>query len=72
MKKSTIITVVSALVGMAQAACWSSVMGYDCCQSCDVAYEDATGKWGVENNNWCGIDTEKCNGVSCWSLPGNF
>jgi Cellulose or protein binding domain./CotH protein. len=46
-------------------------MGYDCCQSCDVVYEDASGKWGVENNKWCGIDKTKCNesNAACWSLP---
>jgi len=71
MKKYIIISVVPYLLGMAKAACWSSVIGYDCCKSCEVTYEDADGKWGVENNNWCGIDDDKCNGNgnSCWSLP---
>jgi len=73
MKKYIIISVVPFLVGMAQAACWSSVKGYDCCQTCKVTYEDADGKWGVENNKWCGIDNNKCNengnNSSCWSLP---
>jgi len=26
-----------------------------CCQGCNVIEEDASGKWGVENNQWCGI-----------------
>jgi len=73
MKKYAIISIVSALVGMAQAECWSSVMGYKCCQSCNVTYEDNDGKWGVEGNEWCGIDNDKCFGnqsnASCWSLP---
>ncbi|OUM62138.1 Non-catalytic module family DOC2, partial [Piromyces sp. E2] len=42
-------------------ACWSTGLGYNCCQSCiAVAYEDNDGKWGVENNNWCGIP-KNCN-----------
>jgi len=72
MKKYTIITIVSSIVGMAQAACWASSKGYKCCQKCEVAYEDSDGKWGVENNDWCGIDDSVCNPnqSTCWSLPG--
>ncbi|ORX61237.1 hypothetical protein BCR36DRAFT_341733 [Piromyces finnis] len=73
MRKYTIISVVSALVGMAQAACWSSAIGYKCCQKCDIVTEDNSGKWGIENNEWCGIDDSVCNNnssnASCWSLP---
>lgn len=31
--------------------------GYNCCSNnnCNVVYQDGTGNWGVENNNWCGI-----------------
>ena len=36
-------------------SCWSSALGYPCCQSCNVVYQDNDGKWGVENDNWCGI-----------------
>jgi len=30
-------------------------MGYKCCNACNVILKDETGKWGVENNEWCGI-----------------
>ncbi|ORX61220.1 hypothetical protein BCR36DRAFT_401425 [Piromyces finnis] len=35
--------------------CWTSPLGYECCDSCDVIYEDNNGQWGVKNNKWCGI-----------------
>jgi len=35
-------------------------LGYSCCEGCKVAYTDETGKWGVENNQWCGIPDD-CN-----------
>jgi len=47
-----------AFVGEAIAACSHAEKdGYSCCNSCQVVYEDASGKWGYENDNWCGIDT---------------
>ena len=30
-------------------------LGYKCCKGCNVVLRDGTGKWGVENNQWCGI-----------------
>ena len=71
MNKFTIISILSSVVGMAQAACWANSLGYNCCKSCNVVYEDADGKWGTENNDWCGIDNALCNtsSSSCWSLP---
>jgi len=45
--------------------------GYSCCKSCTVVYTDADGNWGVENDQWCGIDEEKCSGsnatVTCFA-----
>jgi len=29
--------------------------GFSCCSSCIVYYTDEDGKWGVENETWCGI-----------------
>jgi len=74
MNKLTIITIVSALVGMTKASCWSESQGYKCCSGCDVVYEDESGKWGVENDDWCGIDDAVCNPSedACWSLPGIY
>jgi lysophospholipase L1-like esterase/predicted RNase H-like HicB family nuclease len=44
--------------------CWAERLGYKCCsQNTEVYYEDADGKWSVENNDWCGI-IQKDN---CWS-----
>jgi len=46
--------------------CWSAFLGYPCCNNCQTVYEDESGKWGVEKNEWCGIPktcTSKCVGV---------
>ncbi|KAL6607523.1 hypothetical protein LY90DRAFT_460043 [Neocallimastix californiae] len=74
MNKLTIITIVSALVGLSKAECWSESQGYKCCTGCEVFYEDDSGQWGVENDEWCGIDDAVCNpspsnDAACWSLP---
>jgi len=37
--------------------CWSEKLGYPCCKSCNVYDTDADGKWGIENNQWCGIQS---------------
>ncbi|OUM68451.1 family 5 glycoside hydrolase, partial [Piromyces sp. E2] len=36
---------------------------YPCCQDNIVVYSDNDGDWGVENNEWCGINSSS----SCWS-----
>jgi len=72
MNKFTIITVVSALVGLSNAKCWSTDLGYDCCKTtCYPEFEDADGKWGYENDEWCGIVEENCKSddKECWSAP---
>ncbi|ORX75847.1 hypothetical protein BCR32DRAFT_329626 [Anaeromyces robustus] len=49
-----------------QAACWSVGLGYSCCKSCIAAvYTDNDGKWGVENDKWCGIPTSCDNQSTC-------
>ncbi|KAG4097105.1 coth-domain-containing protein [Neocallimastix lanati (nom. inval.)] len=41
--------------------CWSDVLGYSCCKkNCYVYYTDKDGKWGVEDNQWCGIIESVC------------
>ncbi|ORX40428.1 hypothetical protein BCR36DRAFT_364604 [Piromyces finnis] len=41
--------------------CWASEQGYDCCESCNVVFVEENGqKWGVENNQWCGIQDSVC------------
>ncbi|OUM61201.1 Non-catalytic module family DOC2, partial [Piromyces sp. E2] len=42
--------------------CWAEALGYSCCEGCEIAYNDGDGNWGVENDQWCGIDDKKCNG----------
>ncbi|ORX54338.1 coth-domain-containing protein [Piromyces finnis] len=71
MKKSTILSVVLAVVGKTMADCWSSALGYQCCKGCSVISEDADGKWGFEDKHWCGIVDDVCKEIkeSCWSLP---
>nr|AAC05164.1 1,4-beta-D-glucan-4-glucanohydrolase [Orpinomyces sp. PC-2] len=48
--------------------CFSTRLGYSCCNGCDVFYTDNDGKWGVENGNWCGIKSSCDNNQRyCWS-----
>lgn len=77
MKAFIIINSIAALVGaVAAESCWSSNLGYPCCEGCDVYFTDSDGEWGFENNDWCGILNSVCNpeqpeqpGTECWSLP---
>jgi len=57
--------------------CWSLRLGYPCCsgETPEVVYEDGDGRWGVENDQWCGIILNNNNNGSpsspsntCWSL----
>nr|AEO51792.1 cellulase [Orpinomyces sp. LT-3] len=48
--------------------CFSTRLGYSCCNGCDVFYTDNDGQWGVENGNWCGIKSSCGNNQrQCWS-----
>jgi len=43
--------------------CFSIALGYDCCTNpkTKVSTTDKDGEWGIENNQWCGInDIQKC------------
>jgi hypothetical protein len=54
-----------------QNSCWSKSLGYPCCSGkVVVEYTDANGKWGIENNNWCGIINS--NNSSCWARALGF
>jgi len=68
MKSIQALGLTAFLVANVLAACQD---GYECCNSCDVVYTDEDGNWGIENQQWCGIDDAKCNGSSaaedCWS-----
>ncbi|ORX66977.1 hypothetical protein BCR32DRAFT_238148 [Anaeromyces robustus] len=57
------------------SSCWAQNQGYQCCTSCDIVYEDNDGSWGIENGDWCGINTscfseEADNG--CFSINFGF
>ena len=44
--------------------CWSEALGYSCCKSkCKVRVTDESGKWGVEDGQWCGIDDTVCENI---------
>jgi mannan endo-1,4-beta-mannosidase len=49
------------------AECFSIALGYPCCKGNDIVYTDDDGNWGVENNEWCGINDSKPSQAACWS-----
>jgi len=41
--------------------CWATSLGYPCCKSTTAVVEtDANGRWGIENNQWCGLVESTC------------
>jgi len=71
--------------GTTSSSCWSQRLGYPCCSNCDIYFSDGDGDWGLENDNWCGIDKNKCSSSGnigntgntgntdyCWSLSQGF
>eukprot|EP00833_Pecoramyces_ruminatium_P009776 jgi/Orpsp1_1/1183808/evm.model.c7180000086782.1 len=71
MNKFIAITALLTVASMVKADCWSSALGYSCCTGCEVKSEDENGKWGIEEDGWCGIVDEICNkpAQECWSAP---
>ena len=67
MKASFALTAIAALTAKVSAACFSERLGYPCCKGNTVVYTDNDGKWGVENNNWCGIGSTSGSSAACWS-----
>jgi hypothetical protein len=42
--------------GEEEEECWSETLGYSCCSKCqESVYDDESGHWGVEKDQWCGI-----------------
>jgi len=41
--------------------CWAEALGYPCCTLATTAviYVDESGPWGVEEDQWCGIEKEE-------------
>jgi len=73
--KKIISVAMMAFIGKALASCThASKDGFKCCKGCAVVYTDESGKWGVENEDWCGIDTscDSKNAVKCWSLAEGY
>jgi len=57
-------------------SCWAEPLGYACCKGCESQYSDNDGEWGIENNEWCGVDPVKCKNPvkpsTCFSIPLGF
>jgi len=70
MRNFTIISILSLFTAKVLAEeCWAEKLGYECCKSTTVpVVEDSDGKWGVEDNVWCGIK-EKTKEKECFSNP---
>jgi Cellulose or protein binding domain. len=65
MKLSLALSTLAVLVAKTSAACWSESLGYPCCKANGPVYfTDSDGQWGIENNDWCGIQTADPN---CWA-----
>jgi poly(3-hydroxybutyrate) depolymerase len=56
MKFIVALTTIAAITAKISAECAFEKIGYKCCESTtEVVFEDGSGTWGVENNEWCGI-----------------
>jgi len=50
----------------AVSTCWANYFGYRCCTNTkNVVYSNESGKWGKENNDWCGINEKE--DPNCWA-----
>ncbi|OUM56962.1 carbohydrate esterase family 1 protein [Piromyces sp. E2] len=60
MKSYTILNIITVLLASkVYANCFSTKLGYPCCEvTKEIVYVDEDGNWGVENNDWCGIEEE--------------
>jgi len=56
--KTIISVAMMSFIGKSLGSCdFASKDGYPCCKGCSVVDQDGSGKWGIENGNWCGIDS---------------
>jgi len=56
--KEILSVAMMSFIGKAVASCdFATKDGFSCCKKCDVVLVDDNGKWGVEDNQWCGIDS---------------
>jgi len=56
MKASIVLAALTAISAEVTATCFSEKLGYKCCKDNVVEVIDEDGAWGIENNEWCGID----------------
>ncbi|ORX87879.1 hypothetical protein BCR32DRAFT_289000 [Anaeromyces robustus] len=49
----------------AEEKCWSEEQGFPCCKGCVVIYTENNEKWGIENDEWCGINKTTCQEDYC-------
>jgi len=62
MKTCSVLSIVALLLTTkASADCWSEKLGWPCCSkgNTEVYYVDDDGDWGVENDDWCGMEKEQ-------------
>ncbi|OUM63633.1 Non-catalytic module family DOC2, partial [Piromyces sp. E2] len=53
--------------------CWAASQGYKCCKAgAKVVLTDSKGKWGVENNQWCGIVQTSNASNTCWASSQGY
>jgi len=73
--REVVSVVMMSFIGKALSSCThASKDGYSCCKRCTIVLDDESGKWGVENGDWCGIDTscDAGNSGECWSLSEGY
>jgi len=71
MKLSIALSALAVLVAKTSAACWSESLGYPCCKANGPVYfTDSDGKWGIENNDWCGIPAAA--DPNCWATAQGY
>jgi len=77
MKFIVALTTIAAITAKISAECAFEKIGYKCCESTtDVVFEDGSGTWGVENNEWCGITNKalkkrQWGGWNAWGQNNN-
>ncbi|OUM70616.1 carbohydrate esterase family 1 protein [Piromyces sp. E2] len=74
MKRTTLLSIISTLfINKVLGECFSEAYDYPCCDpsNTNVLYVDSAGKWGVENDGWCGISEENipspAENTECWA-----
>ena len=72
MKVITALTAIAAITAKVSASCFSEKLGYKCCEGNVVEYIDEDGKWGIENDQWCGISDSALKKRQWWGQNNNW